>query len=330
MTRRRLFVAASAAALLGVCRRGDAQKLVRIGYLGLYPLAPVPHDRAHDLLQGLRELGYIEGQNLVVDFRNGGGRVENLPERARELVAAKPDVIVAYGAVDVQAVLSVTRSIPVVMIYVPDPVAMGIVASLARPGGNVTGLSRLAPELTAKRLELLREMRPELTRVAVLWDLALGPVERADLIGWRIAGAQQALAATRIMLPVREAKDLDAAFDAARRGGAGALVLGPESALISGQIAHISALAIRYRLLSIAERDALARGGMLLAYGPDIRDMARRAAGFVDKILRGANPGDLPIEQPTHFNLTVNLATARALGLTVPQSLLLRADEVIE
>lgn len=329
MMKRRSFVTA-AAAMPVLPRSAHAQKVARIGYLGLYPLAAPTQETAYDFLKGLRDLGYIENQNLAVDFRNGGGRVENLVERARELVAARPDVIVAYGGVDVQAVLAVTRTIPVVTIYVPDPVAMGIAASLARPGGNVTGLSRVAPELTAKRLELLRELRPDLARVAVLWDLALGPVERADMIGWRNAGALQSLASARIMLPVREPKDLEEAFAVARRGGAGAVVLGPESALIGTETGRIAALAISHRLLSIAERDVYARRGILLAYGPDIRDMARRAATYVDKILRGADPAELPIEQPTRFELAVNLKTAKALGQTLPQSLLLRADEVIE
>ena len=326
---RRGFVTGVAAAL-ALLPSARAQKVARIGYLGLYPLAAPTQETAYDFLKGLRDLGYIENQNLAVDFRNGAGRVENLVERARELVAARPDVIVAYGGVDVQAVLAVTRTIPVVTIYVPDPVAMGIAASLARPGGNVTGLSRVAPELTAKRLELLRELRPDLARVAVLWDLALGPVERADMIGWRNAGALQSLASTRIMLPVREPKDLEEAFAVARRGGAGAVVLGPESALIGSETGRIAALAIRHRLLSIAERDVYARRGILLAYGPDIRDMARRAAAYVDKILRGADPAELPIEQPTRFTLAINMNTAGALGLAIPRSLQLRADEVIE
>lgn len=326
--RRAVIVAGTIA--LASHRPAVAQKVWRVGYLGLYPLAAAPSESAHDLVNSLRELGYIEQQNVVFDFRDGGGRVEQLVARARELVARNPDVIVAYGGVDVEAVRTVTQSIPVVMVYGPDPVAMGVAASLARPGGNVTGLSRLAPELTAKRLELLRELRPDLARVAVLWDLALGPVERAGRVGWAEAGSQQALATTRIMLPVRKAGDLDEAFATARRGGAGAVVLGPESALQRSEMAHIGALAIRHRLMTIAERSVYARGGLLLAYGPDVRDLARRAGTYVDKILRGARPGDLPIEQPTKFELAINLHTAKALGIAVPPAFLLRADEVIQ
>ena len=305
-----------------------AQKVWRVGYLSLFPRSWVPH--AEDFVDALRELGYLEGKNLVIDFRDGGGRVENLRARARELLANKPDVIVAYGGVDVEAVHALTRVVPIVMIYVPDPVAMGVASSLAQPGGNVTGLSRLAPELTAKRLELLREVRPDLARVAVLWDLALGPVERAGNVGWDDAGAMQALAANRLMLPVREPKDLDGAFAAASKGGADAVVLGPESALQRAEIARIGSLALRHRLLTMAEPKMFSRRGILLTYGPDVRDLARRAAPYVDKILRGARPAELPIEQPTRFELAVNLQTARALGVTIPQSLLLRASEVIE
>ena len=234
--RRRAFLGVVAAGLVAP-RRALAQRVARIGYLALHPLGSPPHETAFDFLKGLRELGYVENQNVVVDFRNGGGRAETLVDRARDLVATKPDVIVAYGAVDVQAVLQVTRTIPVVMIYAPDPVALGFAASLARPGGNVTGLSRLAPELTAKRLELLRELRPGLARVAVLWDLGLGPIERLDELGWRNAGVMQSLASGRISLPVRGPKDLDAAFATAQRGGAGAVVLGPESALLRAKSA---------------------------------------------------------------------------------------------
>jgi putative ABC transport system substrate-binding protein len=300
----------------------------RVGYLSLFPRSWVPH--SEDFVDAMRELGYIEHRNLVLDFRDGGGRVENLKARARELLANKPDVIVAYGGVDVEAVHALTRTVPVVMIYAPDPIAMGVANSLARPGGNVTGLSRMAPELTAKRLELLREVRPDLARVAVLWDLALGPVERAGNVGWHDGGAMQALAANRLMLPVREARDLEGAFAAASKGGAGAVVLGPESALQHAEIARIGALALRHRLLTMAEPRVFSPHGILLTYGPDVRDLARRAAPYVDKILRGANPGELPIEQPIKFELAINLKTAKALGLTMPQSVLLRANEVIE
>ncbi len=330
MIDRRALMGGIALAWVGVPRHAAAQRTWRIGYLALYPRSAAPSESAGDLVKGLRDLGYVENQNITIDFRDGGGRAEALVARARELVDNKPDVIVAYGGVDVEAVVAVTKTIPVVMIYGLDPVAMGVAASLARPGGNVTGLSRLAPELTAKRLELLRELRPELNRVAVLWDLALGPVDRADRVGWSDVPGMQALSSTRIMLPVRQASDLDEAIATARRDGAGALVLGPESTLQRTEMARISALAIRHRLLTIAERGVYAQGGILLAYGPDVHDLARRSALYVDKILRGARAGDLAIEQPTKFELSVNLKTAKALGITIPQSLLLRADEVIQ
>ena len=327
--RRRAFVGAVTAGLAAP-RRLLAQRVARIGYLALHPLGSAPQETAYDFLKGLRELGYVENQNVVIDFRNGGGRAETLVDRARELVATKPDVIVAYGAVDVQAVMQATRTIPIVMIYAPDPVALGFAASLARPGGNVTGLSRLAPELTAKRLALLRELRPGLARVAVLWDLGLGPIDRLDQLGWRNAGAMQSLASGRISLPVREPEDLDAAFATAHRGGAGAVVLGPESALLRAEVGRITALSVKYQMLTIAERDIYAKGGILLAYGPDLHAMARRAATFVDKILRGTPPGEIPIEQPTKFELVINTRTAKALAVAIPQSMLLRADEVIQ
>lgn len=329
MTTRRKCLQAAAALVLPVATRAQERRW-RLGYLALYPRSAAPSEAANDLADGLRELGYVEGQNLTIDYRDGAGRVETLVQRARELVAGRPDVIVAYGGVDVEAVLTVTRAIPVVTIYAPDPVSMGVASSLARPGGNVTGLSRLAPELTAKRLELLRELRPQLNRIAVLWDLALGPVERADKVGWSDAGPLQDLASARIMLPVRHASDLEGAFGLAQRHGAGAVVLGPESGLQRAQIAQISALAVKHKLLSMAERGAYSRHGILVGYGPDVRDLARRAAPYIDKILRGANPAELPIEQPTKFELAINLTTARALGLTVPQAVLLRASEVIE
>lgn len=333
IARRRLANALAFACVAAVSAPGmlRAQKAWRLGYLALYPMGGPAQEIANDLLAGMRELGYVRDRDYTIQFLDGAGRVENLRQRARELVAMQPDLIVAYGGVDAQAVLAETKSIPVVMVYGPDPVAMGLARTLGRPGGNATGLSRLAPELTAKRLELLQELRPALARVAVLWDLALGPIERAAAVGWgAVEGVPQPLAASRVMLPVREARDLAGAFETARRSGAEAVVLGPESAVINGEIRTISALAARHRMLSVGERDIHARSGILLAYGPDIHAMARRAATYVDKILRGANPAELPIEQPTRFTLAINLSTARALGVAIPGSLRLRADEVFE
>ncbi len=280
--------------------------------------------------KGLHELGYMEGQNLVIEYRHGGGRVENLPRAARELVDLKVDVILAWGYKDVDAVLQVSRTIPIVTVYVSDPVRLGYAESLARPGTNVTGLTTLAGDLTVKGLEVLKGLQPDLARVGVLWDLGMGPAEMVDRAAWRPEEAFRALGIARHMMPVRDPADVEAAFEAARRARVGALMFGPSTGVLRSYLGRIAELAIRHRWATIADLPIYADGGLLLAYGADIHDLFQRAATHVVKILNGKSPAELPVEQPTKFTMVANLRTAKALTLTLPQWLLVRADRVIE
>jgi putative ABC transport system substrate-binding protein len=327
---RRAWLAGSLG-LLAAAPRVQAQpgKVYRIGYLTVNPVsAQNSSSNPGRFLQGLRELGYIEGRDIVVEYRDAGGRPEQLFDRAAELVRLNVDVILAFGSVDVEATRRATQTIPIIMVYVHDPVERGFVASLARPGGNVTGLTTLGSELQGKRLELLREVRPGLMRVAVLWDLSLGSVDA----GRRFLpeDAARRLGIALHPLAVREAKDLDPAVESAARQGAGALMMGPSTQFQRAHRESIASLAVRHRLASIADWKEWVTGGGLMYYGPDVGEMSRRAATYVDKILKGAKPGDLPVEQPTKFELVINLKTAKALGFTIPPAVLARADEVIE
>jgi putative ABC transport system substrate-binding protein len=281
-------------------------------------------------LLGLRELGYTVGQNVVLEYRHAGGRVENLPRAARELLSADVDVILAVGAKDVDALLKLTRTVPIVTVYVSDFVGVGYAESLARPGRNVTGLTTLAGELTAKWLEILKELRPGIASVGVLWDVGMGSPAMMDTAAWRPERAFRAMGIRRHSMPVGEAKDLAPAFEAARREGVEAVVLGPSSGVLRTQLARVAGLAIEHRWPTVADLPVYAEGGVLVAHGADIHELFRRAAGHVVKILRGARPGDIPVEQPTRFTMVANLRTAQALDLTLPQSLLLRMDRVIQ
>jgi putative ABC transport system substrate-binding protein len=267
----------------------------------------------------------------MLEYRDGGGRAERLPERARELIALNVDLIVAYGPPDIEAAMRATRTIPIVMgVHSGDPVRSGFVASLARPGGNVTGVSSVASELIAKRVELLREVRPGIARVGVLWDLAAGPVDRLEAIRSGSNAAAKILGIRWHPIPVRVPQDFPAAFDTARRERVEGMLFGPDTQFLRSNLAQLAALAVTYRLPTVADRDAYAEGGFLMAYGPDLRDLFARAAHHVDKIFRGASPAELPVEQPTKFDLVINLKTAKALGLTIPPSLLTRAHQVIQ
>jgi putative ABC transport system substrate-binding protein len=303
----------------------QAAKVPRVGVLLLASLAARPQ-QWEAFRQGLREHGYVEGQSILIDFRSAEGKLERLAELAAELVQAKADVIVASGTESTQAAQKATATIPIVMSNTGDPVGAGIVANLARPGGNVTGLSLLATELSAKRLGLLKEALPRLARVAVLWN----PNNASVTLKFKeTETAARVLGLQLQSLQVQRPADLEGAFQAAAHARADALVTADDQ-LLSAQRVQIVSLAMRYRLPVASEFREFAAAGGLMSYGPSLTDLARRAATYVDKILKGAKPGDLPVEQPTKFELLIKLKTAKALGLTIPQTLLQRADQMIE
>ncbi|HEX9277408.1 MAG TPA: ABC transporter substrate-binding protein [Casimicrobiaceae bacterium] len=298
----------------------------RIGILGTYP--PTTPEFAHlweAFVQGLRDLGYIEGQNLVVERRFMEGKAERLPELAAELVTLNVHVIVAGGQPPPVAAKRATATIPIVMTNFSDPVGLGLVTNLARPGGNITGLALLTVELVTKQLQLLTQAVPKVSHVALLTNPSNpgAALQRRD--------AETAARALGLQLQVLEAQRLDelaAAFDAMTSQRAGAVLL-PGDSILYFYRKQIADLAIKNRLPALFAPREFAEAGGLMAYGANIADLYRRAANYVDRILKGANPGDLSIEQPTKFELVINVKTAKALGITIPQSLLQRADEVI-
>jgi putative ABC transport system substrate-binding protein len=276
--------------------------------------------------QGLRELGYVEGQNIAIESRWTEGKDDRLPGLAADLVRSKVDVIVAETGAATRAAQQATRTIPIVMSTVNDPVGSGLVASLARPGGNVTGLTIMSPDLVGKQLELLKEVVPKMSRVALLRH----PDNPASAAQLREAeAAAQALGLRLQTLEARSPQEIDGAFAAMTRERAGALLVIPDT-LFWSQRRQIVELAVKRRLPSIRIGEAYAEAGGLMSYGPSYLDLERRAATFVDKILKGANPADLPVAQPTKFELVINLKTAKAIGLTIPQPLLQRADRIID
>jgi putative ABC transport system substrate-binding protein len=273
----------------------------------------------------MRDRGYREGE-LVLERRFGEARIERMAEIAAELVALKVDVIVTSTDAGIASVKERTQTIPIVMVNSTDPVETGFVASLARPGGNVTGLSTLSPELSAKRLELLKEAIPGLTRVAIIWN----PDIRGAVLDHReTAGASRSLHLQLQSIEVRRADDLDRAFSAMMTGRAEALIVPIVNPVAFARRVELARLAQRNRLPSIFGGREFVEAGGLLAYGPSIADGWRRAATYVDKILKGAKPGELPVEQPTTFELAVNLKTAKAIGVTIPPALVRRADHLI-
>ena len=298
------------------------KKYVVIGFLS--PSSPNPLNNV--TTEALRELGWVEGENVVYERRFAENRVERLPELAADLVRLKVNVIVAGGTLAPLAAKRATSTIPIVMNSCGDPLGTGLVASLARPGGNVTGMSLMVPELAGKRLELLREILPKLARVAVLWDAA----NPYTTIGFKeTQSAARTLGVEVQSLEVRSPDDFDRAFEAARQQHPDALVT-VDDALTITYLKLIIDFAAGQRLPSVHELKEFAAAGGLVSYGTNLADVIRRAAGYVDKILKGAKPADLPVEQPTKFELVINLKTAKTLGLTFPQTLLATADEVIE
>jgi putative tryptophan/tyrosine transport system substrate-binding protein len=301
-------------------------KVFRVG--ALTPAFPIsePYPPLEAFRQGLRDLGYVEGQNLVIEYRYAEG-FERLPELAAELVRLQVEVIVASGVPAIRAAQHTTRTIPIVMAGTADPVAAGVVASLARPGGNTTGLSFLSAELPGKRLELLKEAVPQSTRVAVLAKAA-GPYESVRWLN--LTGAARALGLHLHVVELHSAEELDSAFAAMTRAGADALIVVADQALMDGLRGRIVDLAATSRLPAMYDWKMYVDAGGLMSYGPSLSDIFRRAATYVDKILKGAKPADLPVEQPTKFELVINLKAAQALGLTLPPTLLVLADEVIQ
>jgi putative ABC transport system substrate-binding protein len=314
--------------LFTLCVSAQAQQLGKVPRIG-YLIATSPSviaARIEAFHQGLRELGYVEGKNLVIDYRYSEGKLDRLPALAAELVRLKVDVIVTAGPTDTRAAKEATSAIPIVMTWDYDPVGSGFVASLARPGGNITGLSMLAPELSGKQLELLKETIPKLSRVAVL--------SPSSQPGYAQVLREMDLAAGALKmklqyLDVLNLKDIEAAFHSAGKGRANA-VLVLQSPVTGSHRKQLADLAIKSRLPTIYPRSDFVEDGGLMSYGASFVDLSRRAATYVDKILKGAKPADLPVEQPTKFEFVINLKAAKQIGLTIPPNVLARADRVIK
>jgi putative ABC transport system substrate-binding protein len=300
-------------------------KVIRIGFLEATSASGYS-GRLQALRAGLRDLGYVEGSNIVIELLWADGQYERLPALAAQLVQSRPDIIVAASPPAVRAVMQATSAIPIVMVAVGDPVGAGFVASLSRPGGNVTGLSNINVSLSGKYLDLLGVAIPKLARVAVLVNPG-HPTHPESLAGIQAASRMRGVQ----VAPLRAGtpSQIEAAIDTMTLTPGSALIVLPDPLFLL-QAPRIAELAAKSRLPTMFWARELAEAGGLMSYGPDLAEQFRRAAAYVDKILKGAKPADLPVEQPTRFYLTVNLRTAKALGITIPQTVLLRADEVIE
>jgi putative ABC transport system substrate-binding protein len=323
---RRSFIGTLAAGLLAAPRAAEAQSAGKLYRIGL--LSPTSQSLGIEPIRvGLRTLGYVEGHNLVIEYRSAEGRFDRLPDLAAELVRLHVDVIVALVTQASLAAKNATSTIPIVMMAVGDPVGAGLVASLARPGGNVTGTSGMAVEVASKLLELLQQVAAKIHRVSVLWNPANAVFQGQMVKATEAAGRSMGIQLQ--MLAARDVKEIDRAFAALTKGRAEALIVLPDPVFVA-QHSRIAAFAARSRLPSVSGSRGYAEEGGLITYGPDFFELGRRTAAYVDRILKGAKPGDLPIEQATKFELAINLKTAKALGLTIPSSLLQRADQVIE
>jgi len=326
---RKMVCVALVALLLTFSVPTEAQQpktVARIGVLRSDSPSPnVPIETLVAFRGGLRELGYVEGQNIFLEYRWAEGRYERLPDLAAELVRLKVDVFFTTGTPATNAAKHATKTIPIVFVNVSDPVASGLVASLARPGGNITGLTNISSDLSGKQLELLKESVPGATRVAVLWNPA-NPAAALQLK--ETEAAARSLKVQLQLQEVRDPKALDTAFSAMNRGRPNALFVLADPMLSTYQ-SRIADLAIRGRLPTIYWLRSFTDAGGLMSYGPSNADLNRRAAIYVDKILKGAKPSDLPVEQPMKFEFVINLKTAKQIGLTIPPNVLARADKVI-
>jgi putative ABC transport system substrate-binding protein len=320
--KRRAFITLLGGAAVAWPVVGRTQQRATLPQIGILDPGLPQHFEA--FRRGMDDLGYVEGRSVSYVYRSAAGRAESIPRLASELVALRPDVIVTASALPVRAVKEATSTIPIVFATLADAITAGAVSNLAHPGGNVTGVSFLNTELSTKRLELLVEALPNIRRVAVLRDLNTPRkwAEATEEAGHRLGLALQ-------LLEVTEPETFEGAFEAAVNARADALDI-LASAFFNSHKARLVELAAKYRLPTMYEHDDFVRTGGLIAYGPNIPDLFRRAAAYVDRILKGAKPGDLPVEQPTKFELVINLKTAKMLGLTIPPTLLALADEVIE
>ena len=325
--RRREVLAALAGAVVSAeaARAQEPKKVARIGFLGTTFQA-----RMIDAFrEGLRELGYVEGTNITVEYRQAESRVDRFPALADDLVALQPDLIVATNSLAARAVQRATTTLPVVVPVMGDPVRDGLVASLARPGGNITGLTFLGPELLSKRFALLKEGLPTVSRIAALWHPGAYGVGTMEDMLKSAERAAHTLEVALQLVPVHGPDDLARAFTEITGGRADALLIFP-SPMLFAELRRIADLAGQQRLPAMAMGREFAEFGGLMAYGANLADLHKRAALYVAKILKGAKPDDLPVEQATRYELVINLRTARSLGLTIPPTLLARADEVIE
>ena len=323
---RLVFISTLAGGLLAAPLAAQAQQAGKVYRIGILEAIPATQNAANlaALRRGLRDLGYVEGRNLIIEYRSADGHAERFPALASELVRLKVDLMVTRGTPAARATKNATGTIPVVMATMGDPRA--IVASFARPGGNITGVTTFSTELTAKRIELLKEMVPNLSRVALLHNMG-NPAAPPEWEETKAAARSLGLQAE--LLDVRSHSDLGRAFERAVRQHVDALVIGIDGLTQMHQQTIVDMVA-RNRLPAAHPAREFVEAGGLIAYGVNYPDLYFRFASFVDKIFKGAKPGDLPVEQPTKFELVINLKTAKALGLTIPQSLLQRADQVIE
>ena len=325
---KRNFVFALAAIFLAFSFVAQAQQPARIPQIGILINTPASLQSAQveAFRRRLHELGYVEGKTILIEYRYAEGKLERLPDLAAELVRLKVDVIVASAPRAVFAAKKASATIPIVFAVATDPVGLGLVSSLARPGGNITGLSLMAPDLDGKRLELLKEAFPKASRVAFLW---FPGAPTGNLSLKEMEAAAKALGLKLLSLEVQSLDDFASAFAQAKRDGAQALLTTPHS-LITTQARQVLDFAAKNRLPAMYHSSEFVEAGGLMSYGPSYTDSWRRAADFVDKILKGAKPADLPVEQPTKFEFLVNLKTAKQIGLTIPQKVLARADKVIK
>jgi len=307
---------------------GEAQQAGKVYRIGILLAAPISQYLPLDaFLQGMRDLDYVEGRNVIIEYRSTDPhRLDRLPALAADLVSRKMDIIFAIATGPAQAAKDATKTIPIVFALANDPVHAGLVASLARPGSNLTGLTNTGPDISAKRLQLLKEMLPQISQIALLWN-ASNPMVARQVSETEVAA--RTLKVQLHVVAIRGPNDFESAFSAIIKVRVGGLVV-IQDVLTAAHRERIAALAIKNRLPVISEFRNFADSGALLTYGPSGPDAGRRAAYLVDKILKGAKPADLPVEQPTKFELVINMKTAKALRLTLPQSLLVRADELIQ